>query len=105
MLYRRKLEQKFPSCDVVEAASCIEALHTLARLAPDVIIANQAAVDARGVEMVRAIRRADSSIPLVSVGEVAQEQDLLRNGADVFLPADDWENVAAAVQQALVRRR
>ena len=104
-LYRRKLEQKFRDCVVIEAASCVEAVDSLGREPVDAILVNQAALDARGVEMVQAIRRADRQIPLISIGDPPQQHASIENGADIFVATADWETVGQAVEQVLEREK
>jgi DNA-binding response OmpR family regulator len=103
-LYRRKLEQKFKGCVVLEAASCSEALESMDRGVVDAIVVNQAAMDARGADMLRAIRRGDAVIPVVSIGDAPQEEISLQCGADIFINTDNWEKIGVAVEEVLSRR-
>jgi DNA-binding response OmpR family regulator len=103
-LYRRKLEQKFQGCIVIEAASCSEALDSMSQAAVDAVVMNQAALDARGVEMIRAIRRGDANVPLVAVGDAPQAEVALRNGADLFIETLKWQELGTAVEQVLGQR-
>jgi DNA-binding response OmpR family regulator len=103
-LYRRKLEQKFQGCVVIEAASCMEALDSMTQAAVDAVVMNQAALDARGVEMVRTIRRGDAHVPLVAIGDAPHAEAALQNGADLFIETQKWQEIGTAVEQVLGRR-
>ena len=103
-LYRRKLEQKFRDCIVLEASSCSEAHEILGYADVDAIIVNQAALDARGVEMVRSIRRVHVDVPLVSIGDPPQADLVLSNGADIFVETQRWQELGSAVEQVLAQR-
>lgn len=103
-LYQRKLHRKFKGCVVVEAASCAAAVEGLRQGPIDAIVVNQAAVDARGVEMIEIIRHTDTVVPLVSIGDPQLEKDSLRHGANIFVRADQWESLGEAVEWALDHR-
>ena len=103
-LYRRKLLQKFPGSTVVEAASCAEAIETLERATVDAVVVNQAALDAKGVEILHLIRGHDAEVPLVAIGDAPLENAALSSGADVFVESSKWNDLGDAVETALFQR-
>ena len=103
-LYRRKLDRKFRGCTVIESASCAEALDSLAHATVDAIIVNQAALDARGSEILHIIRRVNADVPIVSIGDALFEHEAIGCGADIFVDAARWEDLGSAVEQALIQR-
>ncbi|MES2692040.1 MAG: response regulator [Verrucomicrobiota bacterium] len=100
-LYRRKLEQKFQGCVVVEAPSGAEALDVLGHASIDAIVVNQAALDGTGLEVLQTIRRTDARIPLVSIGPAQVEGEALRSGATVFIDDRRWADLGKTVEEVL----
>lgn len=90
--------------DVEVASSAREAVHVMARRRFDVLVVDYSMPRSNGVELVRALRHAGISLPIVMVSGVANEEDKSRAweaGVDAYL---DKFDVRRGALSATIRR-
>lgn len=95
--------------DVSVASSAREAVHSMARRRFDVLVVDYAMPRSNGVELVRALRHAGITLPVVMVSGVADESDKARAweaGVDAYLDKFDVRRGAlgATIERLLAER-
>ena len=94
------LRQRFPRASIAECDNAEMAVATAAVERPDAIIAHRVP-GLSCVELVRAIREANNSVPIVAVSGFEQGVEARAAGAASFGHFDDWKSIARAVSNAI----
>ncbi len=102
-LVRLLLEEE--SHRVAEAGSLVEALGSLEREIPDLVITDQKLGDGEGLDVLDGVRRADETVPVLflsAFASVTLAVQAMRQGAfDIISKPFDPEGLKAAVRRAL----
>lgn len=100
----RRLLEKAPEIEVVgEACNGVEAIHSVNRLEPDVLLLDMEMPVLNGVEVARELHAAQSPVRVLALSAYNDSEyinELLKNGAAGYLTKDTaWTNIVDAIRR------
>jgi DNA-binding response OmpR family regulator len=101
-LLAKTLLRKFPNAALVECQSIETALNLLKSVSVDLVVAHRTH-ELAGVDLVRELRTAHATVPIIAVSGIDKRQAILAAGATRFHLLDEWlliGNAAAELVQA-----
>ncbi|MDO8545215.1 MAG: response regulator [Opitutaceae bacterium] len=92
----RTLRRKFPHASVTECRDATEALRIAATERLDAIVTHRA-WEVDGLTLIRELRQANPSVPIVMVSGIDRSEPARAAGATSFLNYDEWLRLGAVV--------
>lgn len=99
-LLAKTLLRKFPSARIREYEEAETALAVLAADPPALIVAHRS-LDLDGLALVRAVRQAAPTLPIVAVSSRASWPEALTAGANEFLNYEAWLRIGVLAERLL----
>jgi response regulator RpfG family c-di-GMP phosphodiesterase len=99
-LLTKTLLRKYPAAALVECQSIDTAMRVLKNEAIDLIVAHRA-TEVGGADLVREVRRVNTTTPLIAVSGVNRCRETLAAGANRFQLLDEWLMVGHVAAQLL----
>jgi DNA-binding NarL/FixJ family response regulator len=93
----KTLQRKFPDAVIHEADDATRAVE-LTRSGQLSAVITHRTFDVTGAELVKQLRAADASVPIVMVSGMDRAADALGAGATSFLPYDEWLRIGSVVE-------
>jgi DNA-binding response OmpR family regulator len=98
----RTLRRKYPQAKLLESDDAENALAIAA--SPDLsVIVTHRTFEVSGVELVRALRAVNATVPILMVSGMDRQTAALAAGANAFLHYDEWLRVGTVVEELLGR--
>jgi CheY-like chemotaxis protein len=96
----KTLLRKFPQSVIEECQDCDSAL-ALADTTPLDAIVTHRSLEVDGIELVRLLRAANPSVPIIMVSGSDRSGEALAAGANRFLSYDEWLRIGTVVLETL----
>jgi CheY-like chemotaxis protein len=99
-LLTKTLMRKFPSSIIHECQDAESAVSDVARGGVDVVVVHRV-WDVDGATLIRRLRAANLSVPIIAVSGIDRTKEALAAGATRFLSYDEWLRVGTIVSEVL----
>ena len=99
-LLTKTLMRKFPACVVQECQSADSAVTVTARKDLDAIIVHRL-WEMDGATLIRALRAANPTVPIVAVSGIDRSQEAIAAGATSFIVYDEWLRIGSLVAELI----
>ena len=99
----KTLQRKFPGAVIHEAEDATHAVE-LTRTGQLSAVVTHRTFDVTGAELVKQLRAADASVPIVMVSGIDRRADALAAGATSFLAYDEWLRIGSVVEAHMAAR-
>jgi CheY-like chemotaxis protein len=96
----KTLLRKFPQSVIEECQDCDSAV-ALANTTPLDAIVTHRSLEVDGIELVRLLRAANPSVPIIMVSGSDRSSEALAAGANRFLSYDEWLRIGTVVLETL----
>ncbi len=99
----KTLRRKFPEAAIHETDDAEKAIEIARAINLSAIITHRT-FEMEGVELVRRLRDADPTVPIIMVSGIDREAQALAAGATSFLPYAEWLRIGSVVERHIASR-
>jgi CheY-like chemotaxis protein len=97
-LLSRTIQRKYPHASVVECGELATAIEIAGHRDVDAVVSHRAG-EVDGIELVRELRRANATVPIVMVSGYDRTRAALAAGATRFLNYDEWLRLGSVIDE------